>query len=128
MDGKAAEAAWVYEANIAGVGEGEDCVGVWRDGDVGLRDEEAAGHAEVDEELYRLFLALNRHDNRFANAAHGFDGGTGEGFGNLGLRRLEGLGLAAGPDTHDALAGDAGMDAVGYGFDFRKFRHELLEV
>ncbi len=50
-DGEAAEAAGVDEAEFAGVGQGQDGVGVGWERDFGLRDEEAAGHAEVDEEL-----------------------------------------------------------------------------
>ncbi len=50
-DGEAAEAAGVYEAEFAAVGEGQDCVGVGWEWHFGLRDEEAAGHAEVDEKL-----------------------------------------------------------------------------
>ncbi len=48
---EAAEAAGVDEAEFAAVGEGEDGVGVGGPGDLGGGDEEAAGHAEVDEEL-----------------------------------------------------------------------------
>ena len=47
-DGEAAEAAGVDEAEFAVVGERENGVGVGWERDVGLRDEEAAGHAEVD--------------------------------------------------------------------------------
>ena len=43
-------------------------------------------------------------------------------------RGLEGLGLVAGPDGADGLAVDAGVDAVGYGFDFGEFGHGLLQV
>jgi hypothetical protein len=51
QDGEASEAARVDEAKLLAAAEGEDGVGVWRDGCVWGGDEEAAGHAEVDEEL-----------------------------------------------------------------------------
>ena len=53
------------------------------------------------------------------------DARTGEGRGDLALRRLEGLRFAAGPDAADALATDASVYAVGDGFDLREFRHAL---
>ena len=56
-DGEASEAAGVDEAKFFAAAEGEDGVGVGRDGGVGGGDEQAAGHAEVDEEL-RGFSSL----------------------------------------------------------------------
>ena len=128
MNGEAAEAAWVDEADLAAVREREDGVGVRRNKHVWLRDEQAAGHAEVDKELGGLVFTAHRHDDGLADAADALDRGAGERLGDLGLGRLEGLGLAAGPDTRDALPGDAGVDTIGYGFNFRKFWHELLEI
>ena len=57
-----------------------------------------------------------------------FDAAAGEGFDDLIWRGFEGLRLVAGPDGTDGLAVDAGVNAVGYGFDFGKFRHGLLQV
>ena len=51
---------------------------------------------------------------------------AGQRLGDLGLGRLEGLRLAAGPHARDALPGDARVNAVGDGFDFGEFRHRLL--
>ena len=131
MDGEAAEAAGIDEADLAAVGEGEDGVGVWRQRDVGLRDEKAAGHAEVNEELgwgglvagcvsAWVFVAAQGHDDGLADATDLGDGGAGENLLDLALRALEGLGFAAGPDAGDALALDAGVNAVGDGFDLRQ--------
>jgi hypothetical protein len=50
-DGKAAEAAGVYEAELFTAAQSKDGVGVWGYGDIGGGDEEAAGHSEMDEEL-----------------------------------------------------------------------------
>jgi hypothetical protein len=66
-------------------------------------------------------------DDCLADATDGVDAGAGEGFGDFGFGGFEGLGLAAGPDAEDALAGDAGVDAVGDGFDFGEFWHAIQE-
>ena len=125
-DGEPAEAAGVHEAELIAAAEGEDGVGVRGEGDFGRGDEEASGHAEVDEELggWAGGMVQREHDG-FADAADSVDAGVGEGFGDFGFGRLEGLGLAAGPDVLDALVADAGVDAVGYGFDFGELRHRL---
>lgn len=57
VDGEAAETAGVYEAEFLSGAEVEDEVGVGRDGSVWGGDEEAASHAEVDEELGGCLLA-----------------------------------------------------------------------
>ena len=62
--------------------------------------------------------AVHGHDDGLADAADAVDGRAGQGVGDLGFGRLEGLRLATGPDGGDALAVDAGVDAVGDGFDF----------
>ena len=53
VDGEAAEAAGIDEADFAAVGEGKDGMGMRRQRDFGRGDEQAAGHAEVDEEFGR---------------------------------------------------------------------------
>ena len=45
---EAAEAAGIDEAQLASGGEMKDAVGMRRDGDCGIGNEEAAGHPEVD--------------------------------------------------------------------------------
>ena len=61
VEGDAAEAASIDEANFAAVcfpgrtAEGEDGVSVRRERDFGRGDEQAARHAEVDEEFGRRF-------------------------------------------------------------------------
>ena len=104
-------------------------------GDIGVRDEEAAGHAEVDEELGGCWggaapCSLSRRagtfegdNDGFADAADLGDGGAGEDVGDLGFGGLEGLGLTAGPDGRDALAANAVVDAVGDGFNLGELRH-----
>ena len=94
-----------------------------REREFGRGDEQAAGHAEVDEEFGRGFVPLNRHHDGLADAADGFDAGAGEGGGDLVLGRLEGLRLAAGPDGGDARAVDAGVNACGDGLDLGKLGH-----
>ena len=66
---------------------------------------------------------MKRHHDGLADAADGFDTGSGEGSGDLVFGRLEGLRLAAGPDADDALAVDTGVDASGDGLDFGKLGH-----
>jgi len=51
-----------------------------------------------------------------------------EGFDDLVGRGFEGLGLVAGLYTDNRLAVDAGVDAVGYGFDFGEFGHAFLSI
>ncbi len=128
-DGQASEAAGVDEAEFARVCEREDGVGVGRQGHVGVRDEQAAGHAEVDEELGRGRVgsavdgALERGNDGLADAPDFGDRASGEDFDDLGFGALEGLWFAAGPHGNDALPADALVDAVGDGFDFGEFRH-----
>ena len=61
VEGDATEAAWIDEADFAAgcfpwrAAQGEDGVGVGREGDFGRGDEEATGHAEVDEEFDGCF-------------------------------------------------------------------------
>jgi DNA-binding beta-propeller fold protein YncE len=130
VEGKAAEAARIDEADLAAVGEGEDGVGVQWLGDGGIRDEQASGHSQVDQKLYGngflLHGAVKRHYDGFAYAPDAFDCRAGQCVGDFGFRRLEGLWLAAGPDAQDSLAVDARVDAVGDGFDFGKFGHKEL--
>ena len=62
VEGDAAEAAGVDEANFAGgcfprrTAEGEDGVSVGREGDLGGGDEEAPRHAEMDQEFNGCFI------------------------------------------------------------------------
>jgi len=130
VEGYAAEAARIDEADFAcgcfpgRAAEGEDGVGVGRERDLGCGDEEAARHAEVDEEFGRGFVPPDGHHDGLADAADGFDARAGEGGGDLRLGRLEGLRLAAGPYGGDARTVDAGMDACGDGLDFGKLGHK----
>ncbi len=99
-------------------------MGVRGEGDFGLRDEQAAGHAEVDEQLRGLAAWGGEvGDDGLADAVDAVDACAGECGDEVGFGGLEGLRLAAGPDAEDALAGDAGVDAVGDGFDFGEFGH-----
>jgi hypothetical protein len=153
VEGDATEAARIDEADLARgcfpgrvysawrAAEGEDGVGVGREREFGRGDEQAARHSEVDQEFNgcfirshpsrrssdgwgtRSFFSVKRHDDGLADAADGFDARAGEGGDDLGLGRIEGLRLAAGPDTGDALAVDAGVNACGDGFDLGKLRH-----
>ena len=86
-------------------------------------DEEAAGHAEMDQELGGVLVVGQVDDYGFAYAVDAVDAGVGEGFGDGLGWGFEGLGLVAGPDGADGLAVDALVDAVGYGFDFGEFGH-----
>ena len=117
------EAARIDEADFAGVGQCEDGVSMRRERDFGGGDEQAAGHAEVDEEFGRVFVPVNRHYDGLANAADGFDASAGEGAGDFVFGRLEGLRLAAGPDAKDARAVDTGVDACSDGLDLGKLGH-----
>jgi hypothetical protein len=61
--------------------------------------------------------------SKLADAADALDGAAGEGFGHDGGGRLHGLGLAGKPGLFDAVAADAGVDAIGYRFNFGEFGH-----
>lgn len=56
------------------------------------------------------------------------DAAAGEGFDDLVGWGFEGLGLIAGLYADDCLAVDAGVDAVGYGFDFGEFGHAISSI
>ena len=121
--GEAAEATGVDEANFFSTTQGEDGVGVR--GYLGLRrgDEEAAGHAQVDEELGRSSITSEVDGDRLADTMDSVDAGSSERIGDVGWRRLEGLGLVARPDAEDGLALNALVNSIRYCFDFRKLRH-----
>lgn len=126
-DGEPAEAAGVDEAQLMAAGERENSMGVWRKRNLRRGDEQAAGHAEVDEELGGWAGGMAEGcDDGLADAADAVDAGMGEDVDDFGFGGLEGLRLAAGPDVLDALAVDAGVDAVGDGFDFGQLRHRLI--
>jgi len=57
-----------------------------------------------------------------------FDAAAGEGFDDLVGWGLEGLRLVAGLYADNCLAVDAGVDAVGYGFDFGEFGHVFSSI
>ena len=122
-NGEPAEAARIDEADLTGIGKGQDGMGMEWQRNVRVRDEEAAGHAEVHQELGCLVHAfsrpgsLKRHHDGLTDAPDTTDGGAGEGLFDLALRALEGLRLSAGPDAMNCLAVDALMDAVGDGFN-----------
>jgi hypothetical protein len=103
-------------------------VGVWREGCIGGRDEEAARHTEVDEELRGFFLAAQIDDDGLADAVDALDAAACEELDDLVRRRFEGLGFVAGPDGADDLAVNAGVNAVSYRFDFGELGHGLLQV
>ena len=123
---EAAEAAGIDEAHFATAGEGEAGVGVRGDGALWGGDEEAAGHAEVDDPLGLGWAGGSGGegaDDVFADAADGEDdevfeagclggGGSGEGFG-----------VGAEPGFADAVPLEALVDAAGDGFDFGQFGH-----
>ena len=100
-------------------------MGVDRAGHVGIGDEKAAGHAEVHDPLDGIAFGLGSEveDDVLADAADALDGAAGERFGHGSRRRLHGLSLAREPDLFDVVAADAGVDAIGYGFNFGEFGH-----
>lgn len=61
----------------------------------------------------------------FSDAVDAVDAAAGEGLDDLVGRGFEGLGLVAGLYTDNRLAVNAGVDAVGDGFDFGEFWHGL---
>src|ERR1700691_3224890 len=94
-----------------------------RDWDLGGRDQQTAGHAEMDEKLGSLLVAEEIDDDRLPDAVDALDAASGEDLLDLSRGRLEGLGLVAGPDGRDLLAVDAGVDAIGDGLYLGEFRH-----
>ena len=131
VDGEAPEATSIDEAKLVPAAEREDGMGVRRAGHFRCGDEQAAGHAKVDQELGRrrgcaaISLSLERHDDGLADTPNAIDAGTGKNFGDLGFGALKGLGFTAGPDGFDALTVDAVMDAVSNGFDLWKLGHPV---
>jgi hypothetical protein len=53
MDREPTESAGIDETDLAAIGERENCMRVRGQRHFGLRNEQAAGHSEVDEELSR---------------------------------------------------------------------------
>jgi len=122
------EAPGVDEAQLLAAAEGEDGVGVWRDRSIWSGDEQAASHSEVDEELRALLFAAQIDDDGLANAVNALDAAACEDLDDLIGSGLEGLRLVTGPHRADGLAVDAGVDAVGYRFDFGELGHGFLKV
>jgi len=128
--GETAEAARIDEAKLFASAQREDGMGMRRDLSFRGRDEEAAGHSQVDQKLCgnvcrRLFSKgadYVGHDG-LPDAVNAFDAGAGEYLRDLGGGRLERLGFVAGPDRENGLSVDELVDAVGDGFDFRKLGH-----
>ena len=127
MYAHAAEAARIDEAQFASGAQNENAVGVGRALDIGIGDEQAAGHAEVHDPLDRVAVGIGAEveDDVLAHAVDALDGAAGERLGHGGGRCLHRLALAREPDFLDAVAVDAGVDAIGYGFDFGEFGHGL---
>ena len=126
VEAEATEATGVNEAEFVAGAEGEAGVGVRRNGDVGVGVEQAAGHAEVDEELVGGGLAAEGfevEDDVFADAMDAGDAEPGESSGHGFGVGLEGLAGSAEGGGEDALAMGSVMDALGYGFDFWEFGH-----
>lgn len=127
VQGEAAEAARVDEAELGSSTERKRGVGVRWNGDLGWGDEQASGHAEMDDPLgfglVRGLAAAEIEDDVLALAVDAVDAEAGEGVGHLGAWGFEGLLVTAEPDGEDALAAHAGVDSVGDGFDFGEFRH-----
>src|ERR1700677_1982425 len=115
-NGEPPESPGVDEAEFLAAAQGEDGVGMRRVRRLWCRDEQPAGHAEMDEELCG-YLGASRpagkvEGDRLADAVDAIDAGVAEGRGDQIRRRLEGLGLVAGLDTDDRLPVDAGVDAI----------------
>ena len=127
-DGEASEASCIDETELFAAAEGQDGMGVRRDGRFRCGDEQAAGHAEVDKKLGLLLFSGQVDDDGFADAVYAVNAAASKRLDDLVGRRLEGLRLIAGPDGADGLAVDAGVDAVGYRFDFGELGHGLLQV
>jgi hypothetical protein len=126
VEAKATEAAGVYEAELVTGAEGEAAVGVRWDGDGGVGVEQAASHAEVDEELVGGGFGAEGFevkDDVFADAMDARDAESGEGGGHDFGVGLEGFAGAAEGGGEDALAVGAVVDALGYGFDLWEFGH-----
>ena len=131
---KAPEATRVDEAQFAARGEVQDGVGVRREWDVGGGDEQAAGHAEVDQALrvrrarfarrwsLRGRFGQVNHDV-LADAVDAGDAQAGERGGHLMRRGFERFFIGGEPGGDDAVAADAAVDAVGYGFYFGELGH-----
>ena len=133
VQSEAAEAARVDEAKLAAGGEREDGVSVRRNGHGGGGDEQASGHAEVDDPLNGSVsrsgvsgASAEVEDDVLADAVDALDVLAGEGFGHLGWRGLEGLLVAAEPYGLNAVSADAFVHAGGDGFDFGEFGHAAL--
>jgi hypothetical protein len=107
----------------------EDAVGVRRNGCLSIRNEQAPGHAQVNDPLQALrFAILKIEDDVFAYAVDAFDPAAGQLLGHQLRRRLERLGLSAEPGGFDTVPTETLIDSAGNGFDFRQFGHSSSSV
>ena len=129
---EATESPGIDKTNLPAIVEGEPGVGVRNDGLVSVGDDEASGHAEVDDPLVRGGgvrcgrLRGEVADDVFADSADGQEPGAGESVLLLAQRGFHGFAIAAEPGAEDLSVQDALVNAAGNGFDFRQFGHRLI--
>jgi hypothetical protein len=124
-DRELAEHARVDETQFFAGRELGDQVSVLRKRLVGVDDQGAAGHAEVDDPLAaRIARGLFEvGDDVFADAADVCDASAFEHFGDGAWGGFEWLAAFAYPDGVDRSAGDTLIQAVGDGFYFGELGH-----
>jgi len=86
-----AETPGIDESELAARAERKNGVGVGRNGHVGGGDEQAAGHAEMDDPLSGRLLTTQVEDNMLADTIDPLDARAGKGFRHWLRPRLEGL-------------------------------------
>lgn len=95
---------------------------VWRNFCCGLGDEEASGHAEVDDPL-RGLVAREVEDDVLSDSSDFLDASAFECFDDQFGWRLQWFRFVAQPHGIDRVARNTTIDTVGDGFDFREFGH-----
>jgi hypothetical protein len=131
---EATEAAGIDEAHLATAGQGEPGVGVRGNLRIGRSDEEAAGHAEMNNPFrndgvcsWRAVRAIAQaDDDMFADALHVENEAVFQSFGLRGWFGFEGLFMGAEPGLHDAVSAQTLVDTPGNRLDFRQFRHLVI--
>jgi hypothetical protein len=132
---KAAEAAGIDEAEFASAREAEAGVSVGGDRILGCSDQQATGHAEVDDPLgvwlrgcgaYWWGFGAQFADDVLAGSMDPENDAAGEAFCLARAGSFERLGVRTEPHIHDPIKAQALVDSTGDGFNFGQFGHRFI--
>jgi hypothetical protein len=136
---EAPETARINKAQLEAAGKSKAGVGVRRQWSGRIGNEQAAGHAQVDDPLgignwiFRCGCApagamwkAQLADDVFAGTMDGEKDASSQSSGDFFGRGFERLRMGAEPDLEDAVAADPLVDTAGDGFHFRELGHRSI--